>query len=171
MKIRKVMSLTIGMVIGVSAAGLSADNDANGRGSSYPGILDHPFQSKAVETLALGDDMFSDNIETQTELVRRQATAAQIKAAIHNAKTYYAELSPEKKLELKKKKIRYLAVPTVRSKDTPAAAREVVMIWDIPRESLVNKNVYEIDSTPPAGKLASFDDISAEYIGSKNMTQ
>lgn len=163
------MALTGGIVIGVSAAELPAENYASA--VSVPGSFNGPAPSKVVAILAFDDNTFTDNIETQTEMVRAQATEAQIKAAVRNATTYYASLSPEKKLELKKRKIRYLAVPTVRSKETPATAKEVVMIWDIPRESLANKNVYEIATIPPAGKLASFDDISAEYVGTNAMTQ
>lgn len=63
------------------------------------------------------------------------------------------------------KNIHYLAVPTVRSKQTSPKAKEVIMIWDIPRESLVGQNVYELDSAPPVGKLATYDNLAAEYVG------
>jgi len=122
-------------------------------------------------TLAFDDNTFSHIVESQTSMVRRQATELQIKVAVRNATAYIAQLPPEKKLELKKKKIRYLAVPTVRSKETSPEAKAVVMIWDIPRETLVNKNVYEVENTPAVGKLASYDNIAAEYVGIKSMTQ
>ena len=63
------------------------------------------------------------------------------------------------------KNIHYLAVPTVRSKQTSPKAKEVIMIWDIPRESLVGQNVYELDGAPPVGKLATYDNLAAEYVG------
>ena len=39
------------------------------------------------------------------------------------------------------------------------------MIWDIPRESLAGQNVYELESAPPVGKLATYDKVVAEYVG------
>ncbi len=98
-------------------------------------------------------------------MLRRLATEAQQRVAEQNAKAYYAKLPPEKKAALKKKKIRYLAVPTIRSKDTSPKTKEVVMIWDIPHETLISKTVYEQESVPTANQLASFDNVEAAYIG------
>ena len=97
--------------------------------------------------------------------IRHTATELQRRIAAQNAETYYAHLAPRKKTELKRKKIRYLAVPTVRSKQTSSDAKEVLMIWDIPTESLVSQNVYELNRTPSVGELGSYDKVRAEYIG------
>jgi len=98
-------------------------------------------------------------------IIRHTATELQRRIATQNAKTYYARLEPRKKDELKKKNIRYLAVPTVRSKQTSPKAKEVLMIWDVPRESLVGEYVYELDTAPIVGEVASYDKMRAEYIG------
>ena len=116
-------------------------------------------------TFSWGEHTTSRIIETQTMFIRREATELQRRTAEKNAKAYYAHLAPAKKDELKKKKIHYLAVPTVRSKETSPKAEEVLMIWDIPRETLVGKNVYELAKTPPVGTLASYDNLQAEYVG------
>jgi hypothetical protein len=121
--------------------------------------------SKVPLIFAWGEHTESRTIETQTMFIRHTATELQRRIAEKNAKAYYAQLAPEKKDELKKKKIHYLAVPTVRSKETSPKAKEVLMIWDIPRESLVGQNVYELDKKPPLGTLASYDNLRAEYIG------
>jgi hypothetical protein len=113
----------------------------------------------------LGDHALARSIETQTMLIRHTATKLQRQVAEQNARTYIAKLSPEKKQELKKKKVRYLAVPTVRSKETSPQAKDVRMIWDIPRETLASKTVYELGTTPETGKLATYDNMVAEYIG------
>lgn len=63
------------------------------------------------------------------------------------------------------KNIRYLAVPTVRSKETSPKAKEVLMVWDIPRESLVGQYAYEVNTVPTNGEVASYDKMRAEYIG------
>jgi hypothetical protein len=39
------------------------------------------------------------------------------------------------------------------------------MVWDIPRESLVGQNVYELNTAPTVGEVASYDKVRAEYIG------
>jgi hypothetical protein len=97
--------------------------------------------------------------------IRHTATELQRRIAERNARAYYAQLEPAKKEQLKKKKIHYLAVPTVRSKETSPKAKEVLMIWDIPRESLVGQNVYELTSAPAIGQLASYDNLQADYVG------
>jgi hypothetical protein len=98
-------------------------------------------------------------------LIRHTATKLQRQVAEQNARTYIAKLSTEKKQELEKKKVRYLAVPTVRSKETSPQAKEVLMVWDVPRETLASKSVYELGTAPDVGKLASYDNMVAEYVG------
>ena len=119
---------------------------------------------KAGVTFAWGEHTTARMIETQTMFIRHTATKLQRQIAEQNARAYIAQLTPEKKLELKKKKVRYLAVPTVRSKETSPEAKEILMIWDIPREALVGKTAYELSTVPKVGTLASYDDLVAEYI-------
>ena len=120
---------------------------------------------KAGLSFGWGEHAMSRTIETQTMFIRHTATELQRRIATQNAKTYYAHLAPRKKNELKKKNIRYWAVPTVRSEQTSPKAVEILMIWDIPRESLVGQNVYELEKKPQIGTLASYDDLKAEYVG------
>jgi deoxyribodipyrimidine photolyase len=119
----------------------------------------------ATASFAFGEHTLGRVIDTQAMFIRHTATKLQRQVAEQNAKAYVARLTPEKKLALKKKKVQYLAVPTVRSKETSAEAKEVLMIWDVPRETLVGKNVYELSTTPEIGKLASYDNLVAEYVG------
>ncbi len=128
-----------------------------------PSVWEHSLHAAVI--FAWGDHAISRNIETQTMFIRHTATELQRRIATQNAKTYYARLEPRKKDELKKKKIRYLAVPTVRSKETSPKAKEVLMVWDIPRESLAGQNVYEVNTVPTIGEVASYDKMRAEYIG------
>jgi hypothetical protein len=126
-------------------------------------LCEHSLHAAVI--FAFGDHAISRIIETQTMFIRHTATELQRRIATQNAKTYYARLGPREKKELKKKNIRYLAVPTVRSKQTSPKAKEVLMIWDMPRESLVGEYVYELDTAPTAGEVASYDKMRAEYIG------
>jgi len=131
-----------------------------------PGLPGSMPPSPVVEELAWGEDTLMQTIDTQTMLLRHTATLEQQRVAVKNAKAYMAALPPAKKAELVKKHIRFLAVPTVRSKETSPAAKEVVMIWDIQSDSLANKEAYEPTTQPTVGKLATFDNMEAEYIGS-----
>src|SRR6266446_1593771 len=80
-----------------------------------PSVCEHSLHAAII--FAWGDHAISRTIETQTMFIRHTATELQRRIATQNAKTYYARLEPRKKDELKKKNIRYLAVPTVRSKE------------------------------------------------------
>lgn len=115
--------------------------------------------------IAQGQRSLSRIIETQSMLIRHTATKLQQQAAEQNARAYMAQLTAEKKAQLKKKKVKYLAVPTIRSKETAPNAKEILMIWDIPREALAGKTAYELSTTPKIGTLASYDNLAAEYIG------
>ena len=105
-------------------------------------------------------------IQTQTMLIRHKATKEQIQVAQVRATTYYTHLAPEKKVVLKKKKVRYIAVDTVRSKEAPPKAKKTVMIWDTQSETLANTDAYDIEALPAVGQTAKFDTYSAEYVGS-----
>jgi hypothetical protein len=128
-----------------------------------PNLWEH--FSQAAVILAFTNHGMSQIIQQQTSFIRHTATELQRRIAAQNAKTYYASLAVGKKNELKKKNIRYFAVPTVRSKQTSPKAKAVLMIWDIPRESLVGEYVYELDTAPTVGEVASYDKMQAEYIG------
>ena len=115
-------------------------------------------------TFGFGEHAIIRSVETQTILIRYTATKLQQQVAEQNAKTYLAKLSPEKKQQLKRKKVQYLAVPTVPSEKTPPGAKPV-MIIDIPRETLASKNVYELSTAPKPGTLATYDEIVALNVG------
>jgi hypothetical protein len=150
--------------IACSVSGAAApDNVSHRRPDRVLSLCEH--FSQAAVTFAWGELTTSRIIETQTMFIRHTATELQRRTAEKNAKAYVAHLGSEKKSALKKKNIHYLAVPTVRSKETSPKAKEVIMIWDIPRESLAGQNVYELESAPPVGKLATYDNLVAEYVG------
>jgi hypothetical protein len=140
------------------------DNVFDRRPGRVPSLWEH--FSQAAVILAWGDRITSRITETQMMFIRHTATELQRRMAAQNAKTYYASLGVGKRNELKKKNIRYLAVPTVREPGkTSPKAKAVLMIWDIPRESLVGEYVYELDTVPTVGEVATYDKMQAEYIG------
>ena len=99
-------------------------------------------------------------------IAKHQASERQRKIAEQRARVYYGRLSPEKKVALKKKKVRYIAVDTEKDEHTSPKAKKAVMIWDTQSESVAGNNVYDVQSTPAVGSTAKFDTYSAEYVGS-----
>jgi len=112
-----------------------------------------------------GEHAMSRIIETQTMFIRHTATELQRRTAEKNAKIYYARLTPKKKAVLKAKKIRYLLIPTVKSEETSPKAKEVRMTWDTQSESLVDNYVYEFETPPAVGTVATVGGHTAEYTG------
>jgi hypothetical protein len=104
-------------------------------------------------------------IGTQTMLIRQKATKEQKQVAQTRATVYYTKLPPAKKTVLKKKKVRYIAVDTVRSKTTSPKAKKTVMIWDTESAALASNDVYDLETPPPVGQTAKFDTYAAEYVG------
>jgi len=61
------------------------------------------------------------------------------------------------------KKRRYIAVPTVREKNSTGA--QSVMVYDTQSQQVIGNNVYDLKSTPKDGQVSKFDTVSAEYVG------
>src|ERR1700750_941078 len=81
--------------------------------------------------LAWGEHTTLRVIQTQTMLIRHKATEEQRRAAEANAKVFFSQLTPEKKTELKKKKVRVVLIRTVRSRETLPAAQDVRMRYSL----------------------------------------
>lgn len=99
-------------------------------------------------------------------VAKHQATERQRRLAEQRARVYYAHLAASKKLALKKRKVRYIAVDTEKNEKTSPKARKAVMIWDTQSESVVGNSVYDVQAPPHVGTTAKFDTYSAEYVGS-----
>jgi hypothetical protein len=164
LQVFRFFSLVGSFILASSALGLAQVTDGE-RTNFASDFFEHLDVVKGRVSFGFGEQALSRSIETQAMLIRHTATEVQRQVAEQNARTYIAKLSPEKKQQLKKKKVKYLAVPTVRSKETSPKAKEILMIWDVPRETLASKNVYELGTTPEVGKLATYDDMVAAYVG------
>jgi len=105
-------------------------------------------------------------IETQTMLIRHKATEEQRRAAETNAKAFFSQLTPAKKLELKKKNIHAVLIRTVRSKETSPAAKDVRMRYSLEGESLVDDYTYEFETPLQSGTVAKASGLpDPEYVG------
>lgn len=99
-------------------------------------------------------------------IAQHQATERQRRIAEERAQRAYAQMSAERKSQMKARKTRYIAVDTEKNDQTSAGAKESVMIWDTQSQQVVGNNVYDVKSPPPVGSTAKFDTYSAEYVGS-----
>jgi hypothetical protein len=115
-------------------------------------------------TLAINENAILQNIQAQTFLARHRATEDQIRIAEQNAKTFFKQLTPAKKQELKKKKIKTVLIRTVRSKETSPGAKEVRMRVDLQSETLIDDSAYEFTAPLPAGTIAKVK-LESEYVG------
>ncbi len=98
-------------------------------------------------------------------VAKRQATERQRRIAEERARRTYAAMSQKRKVEMKQKKVRYLAVDTEKDERTSPKAEKSVMIWDTESQQVVGNNVYDIDEAPKVGSTAKFETYSAEYVG------
>jgi len=118
------------------------------------------------ESIAIGAATGAVVAFTAYVIAKHQATERQRRIAEQRARVYYAHLAPERKVALKKKKVRYIAVDTEKNEQTSPKAKKAVMIWDTQSESVVGNSVYDVESTPSVGSTAKFETYSAEYVGS-----
>ena len=93
-------------------------------------------------------------------VAKHQADERQRQVAERNARRAYAA----HQAELRRRKVRYIAVRTSRNRESTGATS--CMVWDTQNEQLVGNTVYDTKSAPPAGSTAKFDSYSAEYVSS-----
>jgi hypothetical protein len=98
-------------------------------------------------------------------LIRHKATELQRRVAENNAKIFFSQLTPEKKQEFRKKKIKTVLIRTVRSKETSPQAKDVRMRYSVEGESLIDDYAYEFQNPLQAGTIAKTTSVEAEYVG------
>jgi hypothetical protein len=133
-----------------------------------PSPFDPPTTAESAPILLASELTFQRIVQTQTTFIQHEATERQRKIAQARAVTYIKKLPPEKKVAMKKKKVRYIAVDTERNAQTSPKAKKVVMVWDTQSESLVGNTVYDLPDPPAVGKSIVFTTYAAEYVGGSN---
>jgi hypothetical protein len=119
----------------------------------------------ASVVLGFGDNATMRIIQMQTTFIRHTATEYQRRVAERNAKAFFKQLTPEKKAELKKKKIKAVLIRTVRSRQTSPQAKEVRMRYDLEGESLIDDSAYEFTTPLTAGTITKAKGLEPEYVG------
>ncbi|HEV3209315.1 MAG TPA: hypothetical protein VGY91_03560 [Chthoniobacterales bacterium] len=95
-------------------------------------------------------------------IAKHQATERQRKIAEERARLAYEDAPAPRKAAYRK--ARYIAVDTVREKNSTGA--KSVMIYDTQSQQVVGNNVYDVKQSPKEGTVSKFDTYSAEYVGS-----
>jgi hypothetical protein len=119
---------------------------------------------RASVTVAWGENATMRIIETQTTFIRHTATEYQRRVAEQNAKTFFKQLTPAKKVELKKKKIKAVLIPTARGPQTPPETKEVRMRYNLEGE-LIDNYTYEFQTPLQAGTIAKAKGLELDYVG------
>jgi len=99
-------------------------------------------------------------------IAKHEATERQREVAEMRARRSYARMSSQRKANMKKKKVRYIAVETERGRSSSPKARKTVMIYDTQTQRVASNNAYDVEKTPAVGTTAKIDNYSAEYVGS-----
>ncbi len=136
-----------------TGAGFLAANIANAAGAS------------PLESLIIGAAAGAIVGMTAYVISKHQATERQRRIAEERARVYYGHLARDRRVAMKKKHARYIAVDTEKSPKAAPQVKKSVMIWDTQSESVVGNTVYDVQSTPAVGGTAKFDNYSAEYVG------
>jgi hypothetical protein len=94
-------------------------------------------------------------------IAKHKATERQRRIAEERARLAYQSAPPPRQAQYRKS--RYIAVNTVREKDSAGA--KSVMIYDTQTQQVVGNEVYDVKQTPKEGSISKFDTYSAEYVG------
>jgi hypothetical protein len=99
-------------------------------------------------------------------IARYEATEHQRQVAEMRARRAYAGMPEKRKVAMKKKKVRYIAVDTEKGAKTSPKAKKTVMIYDTQTQKVASNTAYDVEKTPGVGETAKIDNYSAEYVGS-----
>jgi hypothetical protein len=94
-------------------------------------------------------------------IAKHKATERQRRIAEERARLAYRSAPPPRQAQYRKS--RYIAVDTVREKDSSGA--KSVMIYDTQTQQVVGNDVYDVKKSPKEGSISKFDTYSAEYVG------
>ena len=118
-----------------------------------------------AQSIATGAAVGAVVAATTYIIAKHQASVRQRRIAEQRARAFYARMSESKKVSMKKKRVRYIAVDTEKDQRSSPRAKKSIMIWDTQTREVVGNEVYDVESTPAPGTTAKFDTYAAEYVG------
>ena len=132
------------------------------RGSSGRWSGQRPREQVPAEAVAIGLATGAVAGVTAYVIAKHKATERQRQYAEERARLAYEKASAAAPGPVQERR-RYIAVDTVREKDSTGA--KSVMIYDTQTQQVVGNNVYDVKQAPKEGTVSKFDTYSAEYVG------
>jgi hypothetical protein len=146
---------------GVTIAALLAGTSARVAQAQIPYLPSLPFgggSTSAVTAAVVAATIYF--------IARYEATEHQRQIAEQRGRQSYARMSPQRKANMKAKKVRYIAVDTEKGQKTSPKAKKTVMIYDTETQKVATNVAYDVQKSPAVGSTAKIDSYSAEYVGS-----
>jgi hypothetical protein len=134
-------------------------------GGAAAGAIARGAGLSTAESMATGAAVGAVIAATTYIIAKHQATERQRRLATQRARAYYSRLPEQKKVTLRKRKVRYIAVDTEKDQRTSPKAKKSIMIWDTQTQEVVGNNVYDVEAPPNVGSTAKFETYAAEYVG------
>jgi hypothetical protein len=147
----------------VTIAALLAGASARVAQAQFPYVPSVPFSSNSTAQNVVTAVVIAATIYA---IARYEATERQREVAEMRARQSYARMPAGRKAEMKKKKVRYIAVDTEKGQKTSPKAKKTVMIYDTQTQKVASNTAYDVEKTPAVGSTAKIDNYSAEYVGS-----
>lgn len=159
----KVTAMAAVLAIGSGCANMTPTENAvaaGALGGIAAGAIGRAAGLSTSESVAVGLAAGALVGATTYIIAKHQASERQRRLAEQRAYAAYQK----RKVAIKKKKVRYIAVDTVKESNNKGA--KAVMIYDTQTEKVVGNNVYDVKTAPAVGSTAKFETYSAEYVGS-----
>ena len=93
----------------------------------------------------------------------RESTRQQREVAEANARRVYFSKKSKRRMAMRKRRARYVAVQTVRNTDSTGDVS--CMVFDVQTEKLIGTTVFDCDRAPQIGETIKFATFSATYVG------
>jgi hypothetical protein len=153
--LKAVCLLTAGAILASASIGTAR--------AQFPYVPSLPFHNSSTAEKIVTAAVIAITIYS---IARYEADQRQREVAIMRGRQSYARMSPQRRANMKAKKVRYIAVDTERSKKTSPKAKKTVMIYDTQTNTVANNVAYDVEKAPSVGTTAKIDNYSAEYVGS-----
>jgi outer membrane lipoprotein-sorting protein len=131
--------------------------------AQFPYVPSLPFSHSSAADAAITAAVVAVTIYF---IARYEATEHQRQVAEMRGRQSYARMPEGRKVAMKKKKVRYIAVDTEKGQKTSPKAKKTVMIYDTQTQKMASNTAYDVEKAPAVGSTAKIDNYSAEYVGS-----
>ena len=155
----RILKVTCAVTIAALLGGVSARVAC----AQFPYVPSLPFSNSSTADRVVTAAVIAATIYF---IARYEATERQREVAEMRARRSYERMPAGRKAEMKKKKVRYIAVDTEKGQKTSPKAKKTVMIYDTQSGRVASNTAYDVEKSPQVGSTTKIDNYSAEYVGS-----